>query len=54
MRTSRLDNRSCELAALAMKSCFVADDLVGGIREGVMLLAEHARTPRVLHLEDNG
>jgi hypothetical protein len=50
----RLDNQACELAALAMKSCFVADDLVGGIREGVMLLAEHARTPRVLHLEDNG
>ncbi len=50
----RLDNRACELAALAMKSCFVANDLVGGVREGVMLLAEHARTPRVLHLEDNG
>ena len=46
-----LDNRACELAALAMKSCFAADDLVGGIREGVTLLAEHARAPRVLHLE---
>lgn len=47
-----LDTRSCELAVLAMKSCFVADDLVGGLREGVMLLAEHARAPRVLHLDD--
>jgi hypothetical protein len=47
-----LDPRACELAALAMKSCFVADDLVGGLREGVNLLAEHARAPRVLHLDD--
>jgi hypothetical protein len=47
-----LDNRACELAALAMKSCFGADDLVGGIREGVNLLAEHARAPRVLHVDD--
>jgi hypothetical protein len=47
-----LDNRACELAALAMKSCFAADDLVGGIREGINLLAEHARAPRVLHVDD--
>ncbi|MBK9740330.1 MAG: DUF5130 family protein [Actinobacteria bacterium] len=50
--TVALDTRSCELAVLAMRSCFVADDLVGGIREGVTLLAEHARVPRVLHTED--
>jgi hypothetical protein len=47
-----LDSRACELAALTMKSCFVADDLVGGLREGVNLLAEHARAPRILHLDD--
>ncbi len=47
-----LDDRSCELAVLAMTSCFVADDLVGGIREGVTLLAQHARHPRVLHLDE--
>ncbi len=35
-----------------MKSCFVADDLVGGVREGVTLLAQHARHPRVLHLDE--
>ena len=46
-----LDDRTTEFAALAMKSCFVANDLVGGIREGVTLLAEHARHPRVLHLD---
>jgi hypothetical protein len=49
---SALDNRACEFAGLAMKSCFAADDLVGGVREGVTLLAEHARHPLVLHLED--
>jgi hypothetical protein len=47
-----LDNRACEFAALAMKSCFVADDLVGGIREGITLLAAHARHPEVLHLDE--
>jgi hypothetical protein len=47
-----LDDRACELAALSMKSCFVADDLVGGIREGVTILAEHARAPKVLHVDD--
>lgn len=47
-----LDDRTCEFAALAMKSCFVANDLVGGIREGVTLLADHSRHPRVLHLDN--
>jgi hypothetical protein len=47
-----IDDRSCELAILAMRSNFDADDLVGGIRAGAMLLAEHARTPRVLHLNE--
>jgi len=47
-----LDDRACQLAALSMKSCFVNDDLVGGLREGVNLLADHARSPRVLHLDD--
>lgn len=49
---SSLDNRACEFAVLAMKSCFVADDLVGGLREGVTLLAAHARHPQVMHLDD--
>lgn len=47
-----LDDRACQLASLAMKSCFAADDLVGGLRDGVTLLAEHARAPKVLHLEN--
>jgi len=47
-----IDDRSCELAILSMRSNFAADDLIGGIRSGVMLLAEHARAPRVLHLNE--
>jgi hypothetical protein len=50
--TATLDNRACEFAVLSMKSCFVADDLVGGIREGVNLLAANARHPQVLHLDE--
>jgi len=49
---SALDNRACEFAALAMKSCFAADDLVGGLREGVTLLAHHSRHPMVMHLDE--
>ena len=47
-----LDNRSCELAVLAMRSSFSADDLVGGLRDAVNLLAQHARAPEVLHLSE--
>lgn len=45
-----LDDRSCELAVLAMKSSFEAGDLVGGIRDAVNLLAQRARAP---HLTQN-
>jgi hypothetical protein len=47
-----LDDRSCELAAFTMRSSFQVDDLAGGIRDGLVLLAEHARAPKVLHLND--
>lgn len=50
--TSALDDQSCRFAVLAMTSCFVADDLVGGLREGVMLLAHHARTPRGANVDE--
>ena len=45
-----LDDRSCELAVLAMKSSFEAGDLVGGIRDAVNLLAQRARAS---HLAQN-
>ncbi len=46
-----LDDRACEFAVLSMTSSFATGDLVGGIREGVVQLAEHARAPKVWHLD---
>jgi hypothetical protein len=45
-----LDNRSCEFALMAFQSCAAAGDIVGGIREALVVLAEHARHPKVYHL----
>lgn len=47
-----LDNRSCEFAVLAFQSCAAAGDIVGGIREALVVLAEHARQPKVYNLEE--
>jgi len=47
-----LDNRSCEFAILAFQSCAAAGDIVGGIREALVVLAEHARQPKVYHLDE--
>jgi Domain of unknown function (DUF5130) len=47
-----LNDRSCEFALLAVKSSMAAGDLTGGLRSAVLMLAEHARTPRVLHLSE--
>lgn len=47
-----LSNEACDLAAASMVSSFVAGDLVGGLRRGVIQLAEHARHPRVVHLDE--
>lgn len=46
-----LDDRACEFAVLSMTSSFATGDLVGGLREGVVQLAEHARAPKVWHLD---
>ena len=32
-----------------MQSDFAAGDLVGGLRRGIQMLAEHARAPQTLH-----
>jgi hypothetical protein len=47
-----LDDRSCEFAILAFQSCMTAGDIVGGIREALAVLAEHARKPKVYHLDE--
>ncbi len=49
-----LDDPTVRLTALSMQSAFAAGDLVGGITRGVMMLAEHARKPRMLHAEQQG
>jgi hypothetical protein len=47
-----LDERACQLAALSMTTALAAGELVAGVREGIVMLAEHARHPRVLHLDE--
>ena len=47
-----LDDRTCEFALLTLRSSLQVDDLVGGVRDAVMLLAEHARAPRTMHLDE--
>jgi hypothetical protein len=49
---TRLDDRTCELAVLAMRSSFEAGDLVRGIHDGAILMAQHARNPQVRHLDE--
>lgn len=44
-----LDDAEVHLAALEMQTAFAAGDLAGGIVRGVMMLAQHARRPRMLH-----
>ncbi len=46
-----LSDRTCGLASLAMTSSFAAGDLVGGLRAGLQLIADHARSPRTPHLD---
>jgi uncharacterized membrane protein YgcG len=47
----RLSDQEVELAAVSMRSDFAAGDMVGGLRKGIEMLAEHARPPRTLHAD---
>jgi uncharacterized membrane protein YgcG len=44
-----LTDSEVDLAALAMQSDFAAGDLVGGLKRGIQMLADHARSPETLH-----
>lgn len=44
-----LRDQQVELAVAQMQSLFGAGDLVGGLRRGIQMLAEHARAPQTLH-----
>lgn len=48
----RVDARACGLATATMTSSFEAGDLLGGIRNGLQLLGDHAHRPEMLHLDD--
>ena len=41
-----LTDGEVELAVLQMQSAFAEGDLVGGLKRGISMLAEHARAPR--------
>jgi len=46
-----LTDREVQLAILEMQSAFAAGDLVGGLKRGIAMLAQHARAPQTLHAE---
>jgi len=47
-----LSDSEVELAVIAMQTAFTEGDLVGGLRRGISLLADHARSPQTLHAQD--
>jgi len=46
---SKITDGEVELAIAAMQASFAADDLAGGIRQGISMIAEHATGPKTLH-----
>ena len=51
LAAERISDRVCALASLAMTSSFAAGDLVGGLRNGIQVLADHGRHHRTPHLD---
>lgn len=52
--TDYLDDQSCRLACLTMSSRFTIGDIAAGLRDGIVVLAEHARSSEsqeVLHMD---
>lgn len=45
----QLTDLEVEHAILAMQSDFAAEDMVGGLKRGISMLAEHARPQNTLH-----
>ena len=46
-----LRDQEVELAIAEMQTLFAESDLVGGLRRGIHMLADHARAPEMLHAE---
>jgi hypothetical protein len=51
---SRVNDQACAQAVLAMQSTMADGDLISAVRNGVLLLAEHARAPHTAHLGEPG
>lgn len=47
-----LGDRETKFALVAMQTAFAEGDVVGGLKRGINLLAEHARAPQTLHVRD--
>jgi hypothetical protein len=48
---AQVDDRTCALASLAMTSTFAAGDLLGGLRNGLQIIADHGRRGVRRHLD---
>jgi hypothetical protein len=48
-----LTDQEVELTALQMQTSFATGDLVGGLRRGIQMLADHARPPQTLHAKQS-
>ena len=46
-----ITDQEVELTTLQMQSSFATGDLVGGLRRGIQMLADHARAPETLHAD---
>ncbi len=46
-----LTDQEVELAIAEMVTLFAEGDLVGGLRRGIQMLADHARAPQTLHAQ---
>ena len=46
-----ITDQEVELTTLQMQSLFATGDLVGGLRRGIQMLADHARAPETLHAD---
>ena len=46
-----ITDQEVELTTLQMQSSFAEGDLVGGLRRGIQMLADHARAPETLHAD---
>jgi uncharacterized membrane protein YgcG len=47
-----ITDQEVELTALQMQTLFAEGDLLGGLRRGIQMLADHARAPQTLHAEE--